>query len=215
VAGFTLSDVYTLTIVDVSDPSRLSVVGSTSRQRKVETPLYSAAEGRLDVEDGYAFVTSNTIYLTEENGLAVVDVRDPNAPREAAFVDAIEGPRSIDVADGYAYVADWNTGIRVIDVTTPSAPVQVAIAEGIAYELLWHEGYLYVSGGATGLSVVNVQEPGRPLLVGTITVPGMVLSQSVVENDVYAAAGDGGLVTLRTSIAPNTHSVLLPSVMTR
>jgi len=44
---------------------------------------------------------------------------------EVAHVDTPGLAYGVAVSGGFAYVADYNQGLRVIDVSTPSAPVEV------------------------------------------------------------------------------------------
>jgi hypothetical protein len=69
------------------------------------------------------YIYHGYVYLTDDatGSMRVIDIRDPNAPRQVA---RWETPRSsagrmlhdIDVRDGLAYLSYWNDGLVVLDV---------------------------------------------------------------------------------------------------
>jgi len=55
--------------------------------------------------------------------LVVVDVGDPARPVEVGQTGVLPGVvQDVAVSGSYAYVADWDGGLRVIDVSDPSSP---------------------------------------------------------------------------------------------
>lgn len=123
-----------LILLDVSTPRRPKVVGRYHTQ----TPL-ACAEG-LSIRNGIVYLANARERSLEENGLIVLDVRDPSAPRvlgECNFLGWVEG---VCVAGRYAFVTSTSSGVRLIDISDPAQPRLVdsfgPILEPLADDLL-------------------------------------------------------------------------------
>jgi len=107
---------------------------------------------------------------------------------------------------GYAYVADFQSGLRVIDVSTPSAPVEVGFLDtaGYASDVAVSGGYAYVADKYMGLRVIDVNTPSAPVEVGFVETPGDCNSVAVLVGHAYVADGSGGLrvIDISTPSAP-------------
>ncbi len=70
----------------------------------------------------------------------------------------------MDVVDGFAYLADQNSGLRILDVRDPARPIPVAVQStpGPASDVRVVAGFAYVACGAAGLLPVDVRDPFRP-----------------------------------------------------
>jgi hypothetical protein len=101
-----------LVTVDVTDPTNASLLG------RVETGG-SAQSVEIDADAGVAFVAAGT------TGLVTIDVTDPNQPTLLATVDTPGSALQVALANGHAYIADWNDA-RVFDVQDPSSPTLIA-----------------------------------------------------------------------------------------
>jgi len=118
-----------LIIIDVSDPAH-PVVASRYRP-----PRIGAAEG-LAVREGIVYLAmrsrvklgrgENAVEIpTVENGLHVLDTRDPDSPvllGKINFAGMVEG---VHVANDSVYVANGFLGVRSIDVEKPEEPVLI------------------------------------------------------------------------------------------
>jgi hypothetical protein len=65
------------------------------------------------------------------------------------------------VSGSYAYVADWDAGLRVISVTDPANPVEVGYYDTPSYaEGVYVSGsYAYVADGDAGLIILQYTNP--------------------------------------------------------
>ncbi len=106
-------------------------------------------------------------FVADRDGLAVVDVTDPAAPRLAGRAGGFAG-RSVYVARTWAYVAAGDKGIALVDVERPEAP---------RLDRLWNADgrlkdtrdvkvgstnaslFAYVADGGNGLAVVQLTSP--------------------------------------------------------
>ncbi len=121
------TDLQKLYVEDLSHPAAPALLGSCP------LPLERGVEGRtlVVVAGGLAF-TSIEQSLYEEH-LAIVDVRDPRAPRGLGHVligATVDEPiEDVVVLGRYAYVAAGYGGIRVVDISDPGAPAIVGTFE--------------------------------------------------------------------------------------
>jgi choice-of-anchor B domain-containing protein len=102
-----------ITILDVSDFSNPSIV-STFKTRS------GISSHNIQVEDGIAYIA---YYL---DGLRVVDLRDPQNPKEIGHFDTvpadeerglIQGAWGVQVVDGVTYISDLVAGTYAFEVT--------------------------------------------------------------------------------------------------
>lgn len=111
--------------------------------------------------------------LTGEQGLVLVDVHDPAAPRRAAVLPGDFGAyyfaRGLQVRGTLAYVANRKE-LRVVDLVgprllaslqLPGEPVDVQVSGGVAYVAAYYGG----------LHLVDVRDPSKPRLVQTFRKP--------------------------------------------
>ncbi len=104
-----------LVVADISDPQAPEVV---SRYK-------SGAEGfgeGLCVRDGLVYLANGNKDNRDENGLIIVDARNPRALKvrgKCTFADWVEG---VCLAGHQAFVANTYTGVRSIDVRDPDHP---------------------------------------------------------------------------------------------
>ena len=133
------------------------------------------------------------------------------------FVGSVDTPgyaRAVAVSGGYAYVADYQSGLRVIDVSTPSTPVEVAFvdtpdhAQGVAIS----GGYAYVADYRSGLRVIDVSPPSTPVEVGSVDTPGTALGVALSGGYAYVADELGGLRVI--DVSPPSTPVEVGSVDT-
>ena len=76
--------------------------------------------------------------------------------------------RGMDVVGDYAYVADFDSGLRVISVADPAHPVEVGYCDtpGRACGVAVNGDKAYVADYGAGLRVISVADPAHPVEVG-------------------------------------------------
>jgi len=86
-------------------------------------------------------VVGSLAYIaTEESGLQIVDVSNPEDPEIVGYwIDNPGLAYGVAVSGDYAYVADYESGLRVINVADPEHPQEV--------------GYYDTPGGALGIAL--------------------------------------------------------------
>jgi hypothetical protein len=118
-----------LIVIDISDPAD-PVMASRYRPARIghaeglagrDDLVYLAMRSRVKLGKGEDAVEIPTV----ENGLHILDTRDPYSPLLAgkvSFPGMVEG---VHVAGDVAYVANAFLGVRSIDVSEPSEPVMI------------------------------------------------------------------------------------------
>ena len=106
-----------------------------------------------------------------EQGLRVVDISQPSAPRLTGSVETVIGVYDVDVEGDMAYAVTWEHGLRIVDMTEPMSPIErgfydppawvqaVAVSDGIAYVC------------EADLQILDVSDPERPQPLARWDVP--------------------------------------------
>ena len=158
-----------LTIVNLSDLSAPSVVGAT--------PGLSAY--KFDLDGDYAFMAGSS-------GMLVVDISDLQNPSNVATLPSATEVEDVAVADGYAYLAEREVGIRIVDISDPTAPVAVGLVprSDWTWKLDMHQGSLYV-GGNGEFVCYDIPAPGSLALRWTLPVDSSVRDMDLVAEMAY------------------------------
>ena len=160
-----------MTIVDISNPTSPTVVGSVSN-----SSMTTARDIR--VSGHYAYVASFNDTFT------VIDVSNPSSPTvvgtltDATYLDQAHG---LDLQGRYAYVTatngvSANGYLTIIDISNPTAPTRVASVNDSnlrdAKQVDVQDKYAYVTSGATatpgGLVIVDISNPAAPTVTGSV-----------------------------------------------
>lgn len=92
---------------------------------------------QIAVSRGHAFITSR------EEGLFIVDVREPSQPKLVHHYDTAELATAIAVSGDVAAVGNRFAGIELLDVSSPAEPKHIAtIRVGELQSLVFHGTWL-------------------------------------------------------------------------
>ena len=151
--AFVLTD-RALFVVKISDPARpelLSEVGAPA----LRDPRSIAVQFR------YAFVT-------DADGLKVLDITDLEHPRRTNAGVALRDARGVYLARTYAYVADGPDGLAIVDIEQPERPRlaqlfnaggQLNDAYDVKIGMMYAGLFAYVADGRNGLKVIELSSP--------------------------------------------------------
>jgi hypothetical protein len=108
---------------------------------------------------------------------------------------------SVAVSGNYAYVADYDCGLRIINVSNPAAPVEIGFCDtpGLAYGVAVSGSYAYVADRDEGLRIINVRNPAAPVETGFCDTPGLAYNVAVEDDYVYVADYGAGLRIISVS----------------
>ncbi len=167
----------TIKILNISDPSNITVVGS-----------YTTSESNSGI-----WVSGNYAYVTQPSaGVEVIDVSNPSSPAHAGSTSAVDSPRDIYVKGNYAYVTGGE--LAILDISTPASPSLVGTYDygdlGPVDRLYVKGKYVYLPNSA-GFRIVDAANPASPKLAADYDVLG---SKGVYAdgNYVYLAGADYG-----------------------
>lgn len=198
-----------LTILDVSDKSKPSIIGTISG---AGAPNYLKNPCFVTVNNGFAYIASYS-----DDALTIIDVEIPKKPTFASVIKGsgapnyLAGPNSVFISNDYAYVASSeDSALSIIDVINPLSPVFIGCISGKgkpnyledALDVKVVNNYAFVSGMTdNAISVYDVTDARKPVLVDVVKGPGSpnflygVNIMDISGNYLYAvSAGDNALV---------------------
>ena len=110
---------------------------------------------KIVVVDGYAYLASG------KQGLDVVDVSDPTAPRLVSRYDTPGEALDLAIQWPYLLLADGDGGLRVFDMTQPphlTTMAHYATADCI-YQVVSANGLIYVAQPLAGFTILRLTPP--------------------------------------------------------
>jgi hypothetical protein len=153
-------------VLDLSGaPSSITVLGSTNL-----TP------GVCDVEVAgpFAYVSG---WVNEQASIFVVDVSDPQAPRQRGWAMlGGQGEPLLATSGSYVYVAPAGVGVEglvVVDASDPDSPeivAQLDLQMGQVLGIAIQGSYLYATG-AHGFEIIDISSPTNPVHAGGLLLP--------------------------------------------
>jgi len=160
-----------LKIIDVSDPAHPTVLGATQ-------PM---------VYDGL-FVAGNYAYLTSQylRGVRVFDVSNPAAPVEVGAHRTRGFARRVYVADGYAYVTEFEEALRIFRFL-PTASASIPVAGGTLHSATDNTTYTFPALAFSDTVTVHHVLPVPAAISGTPSLAG--INHAFVVNAVYQDTG--------------------------
>ena len=144
---------------------------ATEREAAIAVNRPTAPADSLNVElvgqiggASYAVAADgNYAYVGIGPSLVILDVSNPAQPARVGQAFLSRFLLGVAVAGSYAYVADFDSGLRVINIANPAAPVEVGFYDtpGWAYGVAVAGGYAYVADYDYGLAILRFtgQEP--------------------------------------------------------
>lgn len=148
-----------LVIVDVATPTRLRTVGS------LRTPNYPE----------HLAATKDYVYLDGEDGVGIVDVSTPNAPRGIGFIEERTGERAYHptVAGDSLLYFTRSGGLEVADLSKPADPDPLATVEApLPQAIAVDETQAYLALGAHGLKAIDLSDSDQSGNLGTFPYRG-------------------------------------------
>jgi len=103
-------------------------------------------------------------------------IQYPDDSLNVRFVGQCDTPGNayyVVVQGSYAYVADFNGGLRIIDVSNPASPFELGYCDSTnnSVHVSVEGSYAYVGGRYQSLDIINIQNPAAPYIEGVYTIP--------------------------------------------
>ncbi len=197
--------------------SRAGIAGGGLRVFDARDPSAPHEVWSLALPNGGAgniTLAGDTLYVGNATLVRLFDISDPLQPREVGASETPDYVNDIAVMGRYAYIAS-PSGVRVLDVSNPALPRDVgflSLREGALAISIDRQGRAYVAFGpdsvlssdstATGVYAIDVSDSTDMRVMDQLRVPGRARDISVIDDLVFLAADDGGLVTLRLAEGP-------------
>lgn len=147
------------------------------------------------VRDQYVYCVSGDV-----NRLRVMDVGDPDAPRQVAQL-GLEGSFDIALVGSHALVASRASGLAIVDVSNPLRPVLVRYLRtlGSLVNAIQVEGDIAFVGNEQCLLVLDVSDPANPKVLSQVAGQGTANGVFVRDSIVFQAAFGGGAYAVDVS----------------
>lgn len=184
---------FGLRVIDLQDPSQLSVVGSLA---------LGGSSVAVAVEGSEACVASMA------GGVHFLDVTNPAAPTLRSTVVTSNSATSVAISGGRAYVTVSQVGLQIYDLTGANVTLLgTAAMSGPVEDVDVAGAIAYVARGTNGLDILNVSNGAAPLHIGGFDPEGVMTDLDYESGYVYAAGGAGGVHVIDVS------NPFLPSVV--
>jgi len=136
----------------------------------------------------YAFITG------ESGALRKIDISNPYNPLLIGTDSSGTSLRRIFVQDSYAFVADYNFGLRIYDIT-PAQPVlfRSLSLTGNPFAIKLNGPYLYIACESGGMRIIDISNPSTPLEIGHYSPSNPVKDLDISGNYAYLALQNGGI----------------------
>jgi hypothetical protein len=208
-----------LRIFDISNPTNLVCVGHTNNSENAGNAMGIAVCG------DYAYVANSN------DGMRIYDVSDPTRPvcvghapeiaMAASFGIAVLGitefPREKlfgkrKTGAHYAFLANYNDGLRIYDVSNPADPKRLAHLNdgGTALDATVSSNSVYLANDYDGLRIYDISNPAKPICVGCAHDMGYPWGVVVVGKYAYVADNFHGFTIF--DISNPTNSVVLGNI---
>jgi hypothetical protein len=131
------------------------------------------------------------IVANGENGLAAVDVSNPDRLQRFNPLPTADAALAVKTADSLVYIAEGESGLQIADYSIPQSPRILAslVLDGSAQELFLDGETLFVAAGDGGLHAVDVRNPGEPDLLGSIVLAPYAVKDLTVSGEIAYVIG--------------------------
>jgi hypothetical protein len=164
-------------------------------------PRYVAGLLLADSVNGLARLTDGRLIAANgPNGLAVIDVTVPSAPRRTIVSRLAGSAMGVDAAGTLAVVASGTAGVQLLELKDPRR-VRVLdrrATPGYARGVSLSGDLVYVAAGDGGVQILR-QVAGKLAPLSGVQCGGHVYSLALGEKTLYAAAGSAGVVAIDVS----------------
>ncbi len=178
----------------------LFAVGSSFRVINISNPASPQVSGTLAVKGERIFAADSKAYITDGNGLHIIDISNLSAPRSMGFADTPGFASGIAVSGDFAYVTnndshpDQMGSLQIINISVPETPrIVSSLSLNRPSDVRISGNTAYVTNFTNGLSMADVSNPADPFVTGCINIPGESEKLSVSGDFVYVADGRCGL----------------------
>jgi hypothetical protein len=114
------------------------------------------------------FLNENVALMNNGCYVVLIDVTDPDDPKELSRILTPAFVNSVIVHDDVAYIGSDSRGLTIVDIADPGAPEVLSFTEirGFYAELTYHDGHIfYISNSSDALHIFDVSDPAQPEMI--------------------------------------------------
>ena len=171
----------------------------TNSQAQTPQNLYLNRVGFLNIEVGYdVHVVGNYAYVTNNDGLMIIDIQDPSNPQKVGEVLS-GGTLGFEIESNIAYIASVTGGFVISNVSNPSNPQllgQDSVGGAIRIAISGSRAYVTYFGG--GFKIFNISDLMNPVFLGEYSDTRSDAIETK-DNFVYFANAEVGLKVINVS----------------
>ncbi len=203
-----------LRIVDVSDPTNITTLGSTTVGAMAKDVIVNGSAAYVATTSGFKVVNvsdpanptsgqgmsfgstagmdlaGNYFFAASAtNGMIVMNAANPLNPQYMTMFNTSGEARDIVVQGTHAYIAISENGLAIVDVSTPASPSLVTELDvGPSCTALDLSGNIaYLALGSSGFAAVDISDPANPVHISTLATAGDAVQIKVVDDVVFIA----------------------------
>ncbi len=151
---------------------------------------------RLEGEIFNVAVTEDYAYAADNETFIIIDITDPASPTLIGSYETEDPIYDIEVADNYAYVANYRDGLTILNVTDPTSPELISNynATALTSDVAVKDNYVCLADNYNGLVILNITDPILPMPAGIYDTAGFAEGLTIEGNYAYVADSVNGLV---------------------
>jgi hypothetical protein len=206
-SGGPFSRQYSLDIIDVSNPSNPTLIGSFVR------PMGYFGDC-VFVSGNYAYISRTQPEFMNPTYLDILDVSNPDS---AFVVGACNIPSfstglfvsGSNLYQSFDHPGGGGGGFSIISVEDPTYPEVFARYDSLIFPqaVSVSGNYAYIADWSSGLRIFNIADPYSPILTSTFDTPGLAKGIFVSGTYAYVANADSGVQIIVISDPVNPMSV--------
>ncbi len=171
-------------VMNIENPNKISIAGALLLLGQITD---------IELDGNYAYVCNG------RGGLRIVDVTNPQKPKEVAAYGHMAVPKRVSVENGCAYIAAGMKGLEVLDVRNPMHPVAVSFEDSSGNAGTLDSKNICIDGDRLcvidedqGLRLFEITNPRAPSKLGEWKAGGLGLRRgaAAVEGKSILIAGD-------------------------
>ena len=174
--------------------------------------------GCLDFGVAYdVWVEEEIAYVTGNKGVRIIDVQDPESPKELGQIRLKDGAFGIFIEHDTAYIAGDKDGFFIADIQDPKNPLiigQNSQKKGVTVNVSINGKYAYLVMREGSLLVLDIENEKAPRLLKDINVGNAGADVYLNEDFLYFSDPTSGLVVFDIS-APSSPKKLSVTSGTR
>ncbi len=142
------------------------------------------------------YLKGHFLYVSDSNGLAVLDISKPDDPRSILRVD-LGGLRMSLIKGDTLFAANSWSRFFALDITDKTKPIVTSFLETsrVAQDMCIDKNRIYIADDGAGLKIAGINKPKKPKIFKTLNIK---YANSVCCRDgyIYAADKNSGIVVI-------------------